>query len=124
VKNKLAAVAMLALAALLIFVARPAGADSLMQVSPGAAQVLPPKTTTGEGDVFYPNRVNSSSLWQVKITGMASVCLKGRIAGSDWVVLATRSSSGITVVPATPEMVVEVTSIAGTAQSWFANAQN
>lgn len=73
--------------------------------------ILSAAAATGEGDTYQMTHAPSTEgLWQVKITGTATVILKGRVHASlDWETVATRSATGSDVVPIFPEMVAEVT---------------
>lgn len=73
--------------------------------------ILNAASATGEGDtcqmVYGPS---TEGLWQVTITGTATVVLKGRVhASMGWETVATRSATGSDVVPIFPEMCAEVT---------------
>jgi len=100
-------------------IARPSAMDIT------AEQVLSVTSATS-GSTFVPCRNNASSLCQIEITGTATACVKGRASpNAPWAVLATRSVSSAVIVPAMPEMMVEVTSYtSGTVNAWFVVSAN
>jgi len=100
-------------------IARPSAMDIT------AEQVLSVTSATS-GSTFVPRRNNASSLCQIEITGTATACVKGRASSNaPWAVLATRSVSSAVIVPAMPEMKVEVTSYtSGTVNAWFVVSAN
>lgn len=73
--------------------------------------ILNAAAATGEGDTYQMSYAPSTEgLWQVTITGTATVVLKGRVhASMGWETVATRSATGSDVVPIFPEMCAEVT---------------
>lgn len=90
-------------------------------------QVLKNAAFVGSSAVQYPQYYPSDDgLWQVEITGTATVSISGRIdSTAPWQTLATRSATGSDVIPIFPQMIVDVTSYtSGVVNAWLATRPN